>query len=110
MSTINVFDPITKNTQTINVLVESAVLEGDGDAAVDYFIKFTTNARKVSGAVINPLIMRRLTSLVRTEFNPPRQHDGITTTPYATMTKGIEDYILHMIEGTGGADAMEFNI
>ena len=106
MATVIVFDPISKNTQQISVTLESAIVDTDGDARVDYFIQLSTGARKISGSEITPRIIRRKTNLVRGST----QHDGITSTPYETMSKAIEDYILNMVEGNGGSDAMGFNI
>ena len=111
MAIITVFDPTSKRSQQINITLQSAVVDTDGDARLDYFVHLSTSARKISGAEIPPKIIRRLIDLVRKDSNgdPEYQHDGVTDTPYASMSKAIEDYILNMVEGDGGADAMSFS-
>ena len=110
MANVTVFDPITRNTNTILVTLESAVIDTDNTSRVDHFIQLSTAAKKISGAAIESRIIRRLTDLVRLDENgkPEFQHNGFTSTPYETMSKAIEDYILNMIEGDGGTDAMAF--
>ena len=110
MATITVFDPTSKRSQQISVTLQSAVVDSDSDAKLDYFIQLSTSARKISGAEIPTKIIRRLIDLVRKDSNgdPEYQHDGVTSTPYTSMTAAIEDYILNMVEGDGGADAMSF--
>lgn len=104
MANTIIYDPITKRSNTINVTLEAAVIQSDPDAVQDYFIKLSTTAKKISGNSISPKIIRELSDLVR----GTTQHDGVTMTDYASMTEAIEDYILNMIEGNGGADAMKF--
>lgn len=110
MAIITVFDPTSKRSQQISITLQSAVVDTDTDARQDYFIQLSTGARKISGAAIPTKIIRRLIDLVRKDSNgdPEYQHDGVTDTPYASMTAAIEDYVLNMIEGDGGADAMSF--
>lgn len=105
MANIIIYDPITKRTNTVTIALDAAVIQSDPDAIQDYFIKISTSAKKISGNSIVTRIIRQLSDLVR---DGTHQHDGITTTDYASMTEAIEDYILHMIEGNGGADAMKF--
>lgn len=104
MANVTIFDPITKKTKTAAVTLEAAVIQSDPDAVQDYFIKVATAAKKLDGTDITPKIIRELSDLVR----GTTQHDGITATDYASMTEAIEDYILNMIEGDGGLDAMNF--
>jgi hypothetical protein len=104
MANIIIYDPITKKSNTVSVTLEVAVVQNDPDAVQDYFIKINTSAKKISGNSIRSRIIRQLSNLVR----GTTQHDGVTSTDYASMTVAIEDYILHMIEGNGGADAMKF--
>jgi NAD-dependent DNA ligase len=104
MATVTIFDPIARASKTITVTLESAVIEADEDASLDFFIKLTTRATKISGAAIETKVIRRLSDLVR----GATQHDGVTGADYTSMTKAIEDYVLNMVEGDGGADAMKF--
>ena len=103
MANITIYDPITKKINIAQVTLEAAVIQSDPDAVQDYFIRISTSARKISGDAIPTKIIRQLTDLVK----GTEQHGG-STDPYATMTAALEDYILNMIEGNGGADAMKF--
>lgn len=103
MARLTIFDPTTRVSKTIDSTLETAVIETDPNASIDYFIKLSTSAKKISGAAIAPKIIRELTDLAKGST----QHNG-SATPYTSMTAAIEDHILHMIEGNGGSDAMSF--
>ena len=103
MARLTIFDPTTRVTKTIETTLETAVIETDPDASIDYFIKLSTGAKKKSGAAINPRVIRELTDLAKGST----QHNG-SALPYTSMTKAIEDHILNMIDGNGGNDAMSF--
>lgn len=104
MANITVFDPVTTASKTISITVESSIIQQDGDANVDYFIRFTTTAKNGAGTAIVPLSLRGKSDLVGGAY----QHDGVTSTPYATMSDAIDDYVLRMVEGTDEDSAMSF--
>ena len=104
MASIRVFDPTTANTKSITVVVGTSIIIQDLDADPDYYIRLSTNAKKKDGGSIAPMIIRNLSDGSR----GTTKHDG-SALPYVTMSEAIEDHILHMIEGDGGDDEMDFS-
>jgi hypothetical protein len=103
---VPIFDKVTRNTKTISVDMRANIIEGDNDGKMDYFIILSTTAKMVNGNAIPVHTINKLTDLVRGST----QQDGITATPYPTMTDAIQDYILHMVEGVVlPGEAMDFN-
>jgi hypothetical protein len=76
----------------------------DLDADPDYYVNLSTGAKKINGGDIGPFIIRNLSDGSR----GTTKHDG-SALPYDTMSEAIEDHILHMVEGDGGDDAMDFS-
>ena len=105
MATITVFDPVTTNSKTITTNVRSAVIQQDENGQIEYYITLVTTAKKVSGADISDHVIKTLSDLAR----GTTQQDGVTATPYTTLTDSVRDHVLNMIEGSGpSGDEMDF--
>ena len=107
MANITVFDPATSNTRTIVVILDAAVLSTDVDGSTDWFLRFSTSALTVGGDAIPVLTHSAATDLAL----GTTQYDEITTTPYANLQAGIDDYVLRMMKGIPGDSnsAMDFS-
>ena len=106
MATIKVFDPTTGNTKNITVTIGGSVIIQDLDADTDYYVHLTTNAKKINGGSITPMIIRNLSDGAGN--GGTTKHDG-SPLPYADMSEAITDHINAMVEGNGGDDAMDFS-
>ena len=104
-TSITVYDPVTRNSKLVTVSVQNQVIQQDEDGQMDYFLTLSTSAKKVSGAAITDHSIRTLGDLAKVTT----QHDGVTVTDYSSITAAIQDHIINMVEGTGGADAMDFS-
>ncbi len=103
---VTVFDPETQNSKTINVAVESSMIQGDEDAEYDFYIRMTTDAtRGPTGEDEIPTeVFRSLSDLAL----GTRQFKVDTADPYDTITDALEDYILKIIEGVNPGEHMYF--
>lgn len=103
---IQVFDPHTQLANTINVTVESSLIQGDADAELDFYLRITTDARRgPTGADVIPTeVTRSLADLAL----GTRQFKVNTADPYDDITEQVEDYVLKMVEGVGVGEHMYF--
>lgn len=101
---VTIFDKVTRNTKTISVDMRASIIEGDNDGKMDYFIILSTAAKMVNGNSIPDHTINKLSDRVK----GTTQQDG-TAADYADMTSAIQDYILHMVEGTAVGEEMNFN-
>ena len=105
MANIRVYDPVTRNSKIISLIVKSEIIQQDGDGQLDYFLTLKTSAKKINGDSIREHSIRTMGDLLRGDT----QQDGVTITDYLSITDAVQDHVLNMVEGTGGTDAMDFN-
>ena len=110
--TVTIFDPETQNSKTINVAVESSMIQGDEDAEYDFYIRMTTDAtRGPAGEDAIPTeVFRSLSDLAlgTRRFKIKDTESTGDTDPYDTITDALEDYILKMVEGVNPGEHMYF--
>ena len=94
-----IFDPTTQNTRTITINVEAAMVHGDEDGELDFFIKLSTTAKKVNGSSYIPETIRGLGDMIMGGYGG-KKRDNITSGPYSSISDAIADYILFMVEGS----------
>jgi hypothetical protein len=99
-----VFDVATGKTKTISFEMESNVLQQQGDADTDFYLKISTGAKKTNGGAIGPFYVTGLNDLA----DGATQHGGGGGS-YADLTALAVDYIRHAIEGDGAGQEMSFS-
>ena len=102
-ATITIYDPVSQNSRSISVEIDTAVIQGDENGAYDYYVRLSTSAKQANGTAVPTQYIRSLADLADTST----QHNG-GGGAYADLSLAIEDYILHMVEGDAAGEQMSF--
>ena len=96
--TITILDPTSNVTRSIAGEVMASFVDNDVSANLDFYIQLTTGAKMVNGHAIPTRFIRSLSDLAE----GTRQHAQNISTPYASLTAAIQDFVLAIVEGPVG--------
>jgi hypothetical protein len=105
-TTVTIYDPVTRNSRTINIEIDSAIVQGVDDGGYDYYVRLSTSAKDANGDSIATQYIKDLNDFPDTGG----RHDGSGSTTYESLTVAIQDYIRHMVEGDGSGTEMSFTL
>ena len=94
--TLTIFDPVSHNTRSIAMELETAVVQQDETGEYDYYVRLTTSAKTVAGATIPDQYIRGLTDAAHgttVPHNGVHWNSGGSPQAYYSLTDAIQDHV-----------------
>ena len=101
-----VYNQLTRNSRQISGEVEVAYIQTESTPAQDFYIKLQVAAVNKAGQQIGPFFLTALTDLP--DNGGTKQHPNGSSSPFASLTAQVENYMRHAMEGDGGNTGMDF--